>query len=708
MKQLLQHLDSGVSEVADVPTPMAGAGVLLIRTSRSLISAGTERMLVEFSQAGLLSKARQQPDKVRQVLDKVRTDGLATTLEAVRSKLEQPLELGYCNVGKVAQVGEGVEGFSPGDRIVSNGKHAEYVSVTPNLCARIPDNVSDEDATFTVLAAIGLQGVRLLNPTIGECVVVTGLGLIGLLTVQILKAHGCRVLGMDYDSERLELARSYGADVVDLARGEDPRAAAARFSRGRGVDGVLIAASTKSSEPVSQAADFCRKRGRIVLIGVTGLELSRADFYEKELTFQVSCSYGPGRYDPSYEEKGNDYPVGFVRWTEQRNFEAILDLMAAGQIDVSALREVSFPIENAAEAYAALGSKKPPLGIILEYGDAEAANENVAAASVALGEASSGDAKACVGIIGTGNYGGRILLPAFRKAGAKLGTVASARGVSGVHYGKKHGFENATCDTESIFNDDEINAVVIATRHNSHAQLVLRGMETGKNVFVEKPLCLTNEELVLIQAAARKNAGSILMVGFNRRFSPLVVQAKELLDTASGPKCLIMTVNAGDIPKDHWTQDPEVGGGRIVGEGCHFIDLLRHLAGAEVVDFNVASVGGSSAAAVTSDKASISLRFADGSLGAIHYLANGHKAFPKERLEVFCDGKILQIDNFRRLRSWGWSGNSGTRLWRQDKGQDACVAAFVDAVRDGGPSPIPLNEILEVSKISIDAQAALS
>src|ERR1700719_1450906 len=368
MKQILQDLREGITQLAEVPAPRAGSGQLLIHTTASLVSAGTERMLLEFGKANWVDKVRQQPDKVRMVLDKVRADGLAVTLEAVRSKLDRPLAPGYCNVGRVAEFGLGVEGFAVGDRVVSNGKHAELVCVPKNLCARIPDSVSDESAAFAVLAAIGLQGIRLAKPTLGECVAVTGLGLIGLLTVQMLRAQGCRVLGLDLDPGRLILARQFGAElVVNSGKGADVLAAAQTFSRGRGVDAVIVTASTKSNEPVNQAAKMCRTRGRIVLVGVTGLELSRADFYEKELSFQVSCSYGPGRYDPAYEEGGQDYPVGFVRWTEQRNFEAALDLMASGQLDVAPLITHRFPLERASDAYALLTSGEPSLGILLEY-----------------------------------------------------------------------------------------------------------------------------------------------------------------------------------------------------------------------------------------------------------------------------------------------------------------------------------------------------
>ena len=709
MKQILQNLKSGATEVATVPVPLASDGGLLIQTAKSLVSAGTERMLVDFGKANLLQKALQQPDKVRMVLDKVRTDGVVPTLDAVTSKLDQPLPLGYCNVGIVRDVGSKATGFSEGDRVISNGHHAEYVSVKQNLCALVPETVSDDCAAFTVLGAIGLQGVRLANPTIGECVVVTGLGLVGLLTVQLLRAQGCRVLGIDFDPARLALAEKFGAETVDLSANQDPLAIAADFSRGRGVDAVLITASTKSNEPVSQAASMCRKRGRIVLVGVAGLELSRADFFEKELTFQVSCSYGPGRYDSNYEDKGQDYPVGFVRWTEQRNFEAILDLMAAGRLDVEPLISHRFPLQRAVEAYDLLSSGEPSMGILLDYSEQPPTPEiasNQRTVELTTNELGTSDVR--IGAIGAGNYAGRVLIPAFRAAGAKLSTVVSGTGVSGVHYGKKFGFEHAATDAKVVFDDSAVSAVVIATRHNSHADFVIKGLQSGKHVFVEKPLCLTLDELDRVADAKALHPGLKLMVGFNRRFSTLVAKMRDLLKSVAGPKSVVMTVNAGEIPVEHWTQDLSVGGGRIVGEACHFIDLIRYIVDAPIVSHTVVSVEKADGDMVTSDKASITLGFADGSFGVVHYLANGHKAFPKERLEVFCDGKILQLDNFRRLNGWGWKGFSGMRLWRQDKGQDRCVAAFVNAVSANTDSPIPLDEILEVSRVSIDAQRSLS
>lgn len=700
MKQILQSLKTGITEVAEVPAPSVKRGQLLIQTSHTLVSAGTERMLVEFGKAGWIEKARQQPDKVRMVLDKIKTDGLQPTIEAVFNKLDQPLPLGYCNVGRVAKVGAGETAFSEGERVISNGKHAEVVSVPFNLCAKVPDSVSDEEAAFTVLGAIALQGIRLVQPTLGETVVVTGLGLIGLVTVQLLRAHGCRVLGLDFEKEKLALARQFGAEVVDLAAGQDPVKTAELYSRGRGVDAVIVTAATKSSEPMHQAALMCRKRGRIVLVGVTGLELSRDDFFKKELTFQVSASYGPGRYDPNYEEKGQDYPVGFVRWTEQRNFEAVLDMMADGRLDVKPLISHRFAIGEAEKAYDLVGGAGPSLGILLAYPGLEI---TPAAKTVSLriagATASAANAnKVKVSFVGSGNYATAVLIPAFKEAGAHLRSVASSAGVSGVHAGRKYGFDETTTDTNRIFIDEATNAVVITTQHDSHARFVLQAMRGGKHVFVEKPLCLTIPELAEIESAYKDTGERLMvMVGFNRRFAPQVQKVRQLLNGVTGPKAFIMTVNAGAIPADHWTQDPEAGGGRIIGEACHFIDLQRFLAGVPLTSWQ--RVGMDSP---TQDTVSLQLGFADGSIGTVHYFANGSKAFPKERLEVFAAGRVLQLDNYRKLTGFGWPGFTKMNLWRQDKGQKNCAKAFVNAIEGRAPIPIPFDEVVEVSRVSIE------
>lgn len=709
MKQLLQDLRTGRVDLAEVPRPLVRPGHLLIATEKSLVSTGTERMLVEFGKAGWIDKARQQPDKVRQVLQKVRADGLLPTIEAVRAKLDQPLSLGYCNCGRVLEVGKGVEGFAPGDRVVSNGPHAEVVCVPVNLCAKVPDGVSDDEAAFTVLSAVALQGIRLAGPTLGETFAVVGLGLIGLVTVQLLRANGCRVIGVDISPSREETARLCGASVFVDSAAEDPVAAAMAATGGRGVDGVLITAATQSSEPVSQAARMCRKRGRIVLVGVSGLDLSRADFFEKELSFQVSCSYGPGRYDPEYEEKGRDYPVGFVRWTERRNFEAVLELLAAGRLDVRPLIGRSVPLDRAPAVYKDLFGEGSGLGILIGYPGVTVPGPAAGAAAVSsaiLPAAPAG--KAALGVAGAGNFATAVLLPAFQRAGARLVTVASAKGVSAAHAARKFGFATATADFDAVLSDPAINAVVIATRHDTHARMAAAALRAGKHVFVEKPLALDEaqlDEVIRAYEAAREKAPLHLMVGFNRRFAPHVVKTKSLLAGTAEPKVFLMTVNAGSIPASHWTQDPQVGGGRIIGEGCHFVDLLRFLAGGAVTGVQAQSVGGWPSDGIRDDKAVITLAFADGSIGSIHYLANGNRSFPKERLEVFCGGRILVLDNFRRLTAYGWKGFRGERLWRQDKGHSAETAAFVSAVERGGPPPIPFDEIVEVTRVTFEIAA---
>lgn len=707
MKQILQDLKNGDTILADVPCPQAGGGSLLIRTLSSVVSLGTEKMLIDFGKAGWLAKAKQQPDKVRQVLAKIRTDGLAATYKAVQAKLDTSIPLGYANCGFVLDAPAG-SGFETGDLVVSNGHHAEVVSVPLNLCAKAPEGVKPEAAAFTVIGSIALQGVRLIQPTLGETIVVTGLGLIGQLAVQILRASGCRVIGVDFDERKCELARKAGAEVINLSTGSDPVAVARQFTHGRGVDGVLVTASTRSSEPMHQAANMCRQRGRIVLVGVTGLELSRADFYEKELSFQVSCSYGPGRYDPNYEGKGMDYPIGFVRWTEQRNFEAFLNLLAEGKVDVEPLISHRFDFDQALEGYEQVSDGKA-MGIVLNYSAGQKALEESRngkpepfAANVQLTTPGGSRSKVVIGVIGAGGFTGQVLLPGLKETGARLKTIVSSKGVSGTQLGQKFGFENSSTDVDSVFNDDEINTVLVTTRHDSHARYVLRGLRAGKRVYVEKPLCLNEADLDAISQAMNERENPFLMVGFNRRFAPHIVKMKSLLGGVREPKAMTMTVNAGAIPADHWTQDLESGGGRIVGEGCHFIDLLRFLAGAPIVSVNSA-VAGPQGESNLKDTVTISLTFADGSIGAIHYFANGNKKVAKERLEVFCGGRVLQLNNFRSLVGQGWSGVSKMKLWAQDKGHHAEMKALVEAAQNGAGSPVPFDQIAEVTKASFVA-----
>ncbi len=704
MKQILQNLKSGEIRLDDVPAPQVQPGTLLIQTTCSLISAGTERMVTDFGKANYLQKALQKPDKVRQVLQKVKTDGVMAAVEAVEAKLDQPMALGYSNVGRVIAVGEGVEGFDIGDRVVSNGRHAEVVCVPVHLCAKIPDGVRDEDASFTVISAIALQGIRLVNPTLGEYVCVMGLGLIGLIAVQILKASGAQVIGFDFNAGRVEQARKFGVEAYDLSTGLDPVEKAIGFTGGQGIDGVLITAATKSNDVISQSANMCRQRGRVVLTGVVGLNIDRNDFYEKELTFQVSCSYGPGRYDPLYEEGGQDYPLGFVRWTEQRNFQAVLNLMKDKSLDATSLLSKRVTLLRASEAYDAL--KDPGnIGILVDY-PVEADVQVLTKPVITLAPLPlKAEGRAVIGLIGAGSFTMAQVLPALELTGARLKWVASAQGVSASHAQRKFGIENATTDYRNMLADPETNAIVITTRHNSHARFVKEALLAGKHVFVEKPLCLNEEELSEIkdvyEEACRKSGRQlILMVGFNRRFSPLTALLKEQLSSRVGDASFIYTVNAGRIPADHWTQDRDVGGGRIVGEACHFIDYLSYLAGSEVVDVTAAGTG-----VATHDTASILLKFADGCVGQVNYFANGHKLFAKERIEAFFDGDICRIDNFRKLEVFG--EGRGKRLWRQDKGHKAEFSSFVRAVAEGLSPPIPFSSIVNVMEAVFKADRQL-
>ena len=701
MKQVLQNVRSGEMRVADVPCPKVTANTVLIQTRASVISAGTERMLVEFSKASLLQKARQKPEQVKLVLDMVRSDGLLPTLEAVFRKLDEPLPLGYCNAGVVLETGSAVRGLAPGDRVISNGPHADIVCVPSNLCAKIPDGVSDEQAAFTVLGGIALQGIRLAQPTLGEAFVVSGLGLVGLLTVQLLKAHGCRVMATDINPKRLELVEALGVETVDLSAGADPVAAAHSWTGGNGVDGVIIAAAAKTDAIVHQAAASCRKRGRIILVGVVGLNLRRSDFYEKELSFQVSCSYGPGRYDEAYEQAGRDYPLGFVRWTEQRNFEAVLGAIQAGQVTVDPFITDRVPIADAVSAYEKLGGAGDSLGIVLQYPE-----QADLGTRVALPPASAAAAgKAVVGVIGAGNFANAILMPALAKTAATTKYVADINGAAAEHLASTHGVANAVSDHRLVLEDPDVDAIIVVLQHHLHAQMVCEALEAGKHVFVEKPLCITEEELEKIVSARQSAIGNrqsaILSVGFNRRFSPHTEKIREVLSGRGEPLCMNMTVNPGILAASHWTQDPERGGGRIVGEGCHFIDLLAHIAGSPVATVSSARVG--DGVEVRDDKISIVLSFADGSVGTVNYFSNGAKQYPKERLEVFSQGRVLVLDNFRSLRGYGCGGFRRFKTARQDKGHREEFRRFVEAVEKGGASPTPFDQVVNVTRAAFAA-----
>jgi predicted dehydrogenase/threonine dehydrogenase-like Zn-dependent dehydrogenase len=736
MKQVLQDLNHGHTLLALVPTPATSPGALTIATRRSLVSLGTERMLTSFGRANWLQKARQEPERALQVLHKVKTDGLLPTLDAVRAKLTRPIPMGYCNAGVVIEVGPGCVGFNVGDRVLSNGPHAEVVSVPVNLCARIPDEVSDDDAPFAVIGAIALQGIRLIEPTLGERVLVTGLGLVGLLAVQLLQAHGARVLGADVNPERCRAAEALGAKTVVLAAEGALEQAVAEFTAGAGIDAALLAASTDSSEPVNQAARVCRKRGRIVQVGATGLQLERPDFYAKEVSLQVSCSYGPGRYDADYEQRGHDYPMGYVRWTEQRNFQAVLEQMALGHVRVRDQIAHRYAIDDAARAYDIV-AKGGSGAVMLEYtAPVESfghASRRVNTRSASVGQHVSDAApdpsvratpRVVLGLLGAGNYAIRTLLPALNSAAQQLGSardnglvrrlnplsapasetslvrraVVSRLGVSARLAADKFGFEIASTDEHDVLQDTSVNTVMIASRDHLHARQALAALQQGKHVFVEKPLCLTLEECDSLEAELANHPGVLLSVGFNRRFAPLVVRMRQLLALCPGPKTFVYLVNAGALNADHWTLDPTQSAGRIVGEACHFVDLIRHLAGHAIVSANCRVLG--AGAQRQSDVATLELTLADGSMGSVHYFANGHKAFPKERLTVFSGGRVLELDNFRKLETHGFS-QVNSRALRQDKGHAAQLAAWLDCIATGGPSPIPPREFFEVSRVCI-------
>jgi len=692
---MLQHLRTGEMEIAELPCPRIDSGQVLIQTRASLISAGTERMLVEFSKANIISKARQQPEKVKQVLDKIKTDGLTPTLEAVFRKLDEPLPLGYCNAGIVLEAGRGVHDIQPGDRVIGNGPHAEIVCVPRNLCAKIPDSVTNEQAAFTVLASVALQSLRLASPALGEKFMVFGMGLIGLLTVQLLKASGCEVLGVDFNSERLKLAETFGAKTVDLSKGADPIASAKGWTGDNGIDAAIITASAKNDEIVHQAAESCRKRGRIVLVGIVGLNLRRSDFYEKELTFQVSCSYGPGRYDEEYEQKGCDYPLGYVRWTEGRNFEAVLGAMASGSLNVKSLITHRYKLDNAPEAYDKIQNDPSALGIVLEYDEDVDRNSYVAVTQ----QSSKSNSAATVGVIGAGNFAVSTILPYLKTTGARLKYVAGkTKPIAVRHAAKKFNIENAITDYRKILDDKDVDTIFIVTGHHVHARMVIEGLEAGKHVFVEKPLAITEQQLSEITDTITIHPDKHLMVGFNRRFSPHTFKIKELLSDRCGPLCMNMTINAGEIPADHWIQDPKRGGGRIIGEVCHFIDLLSYIAGNPVHAVSAMMVG--DGPAIREDKMSTVLRFADGSVGTVNYFANGSRSYPKEILEVFSDGRILKMENFRVTRGYGFAGFRKFKTLRQDKGHKNEIAAFINHITTGGKPLIPFDQLENITRAS--------
>jgi predicted dehydrogenase len=697
MRQLIQSYRTGEMRLEEVPPPAVRPGGVLVRTVRSLVSAGTEKMIVDLARKSLLAKARARPDLVRKVLDSARRQGVWNTLRKVQSKLDTPIPLGYSSAGVVVEVGEGVHEVRVGDRVACAGagyaNHADYNYVPRNLLARLPAGVSMEAGAFATVAAIALQGVRQAQPTLGERVAVLGLGLIGQLTVQQLRANGCRVLGFDPDAARARLAEELGAHQAVASGLEE---AALRFSDGEGMDAVIIAASSPSSAPIAQAGEISRLRGRVVVVGLVGMEVDRSLYYRKELDLRLSMSYGPGRYDPDFEERGFDYPIAYVRWTEQRNLSAVLELMADGALRVDRLVTHRFGIERALEAYELIaGGGEPYLGVLLEYG-AEDATDDARAPSLPLRREPKAKERLGIGVIGAGAFAQGVLLPALQATGeVDPIAIATASGATARRIGERHGFRVATASADEVLAHPDVDAVFVLTRHDLHAPLVVRALEAGKHVFVEKPLALSRDELAAVAKAHEGSRGGVL-VGFNRRFSPLVEALAAHFAQRSSPLVMLYRVNAGFLPREHWVHDPVEGGGRILGEVCHFVDLLHHLAGAPPVRVSAECIA-SAGRFRGDDNAIATLRFADGSIGTIAYTAAGDERMPKERLEVFGDGGVALLEDFRTLDLSRAGRRRRERSPRQDKGFAEEMRRFLAAIRTGGPMPIPFEALLASS-----------
>lgn len=708
MKQILQNLKTGNIEVADVPSPIAQPGRVLVRTATSLISSGTERMTVEMGHKTLLGKARERPDLVKQVIQKARSEGVLNTVNAVRNRLESLNSLGYSAAGTVIKVGNQVAEFRPGDRVACAGAefaaHAEVLSVPKNLCVRLPDDMSFEAGAFGTLGAIALQGVRLAEVTLGESVVVIGLGLIGQLTVQLLKANGCRVYGIDLDTKRIDLARQLGADA-GCAPGVDAQRTVLNWTRGRGADAVLITAATSSNQPVELAGEISRLKGRVVAVGLVGLEVPRKLYYQRELTLKISMSYGPGRYDPEYEERGHDYPFAYVRWTEGRNVEAFLDLISEGRVNTDPLITHRFPISEGERAYQLITGEieGSHLGVLLQYDTEREINRRI---TLKHGQPGTVSSTVRIGLIGAGKYARSMLLPHFKAAGVDFRSISSASGISAREIGSKYGFHSCVSDSQDVINDDTANLIVVATRHDTHAGFARQALKGGRHVFVEKPLALNDEELDAVLDAAAKSQGQ-LMVGFNRRFSPLAVQAKEFFKEHTVPISISYRVNAGRIPRSHWIQDPREGGGRIIGEVCHFIDLMQFMTGSFVTRVYAEAITSQHSEVLNEDSVFITLRFADGSNGSIAYLAEGDRTLPKERVEIFGAGKVFLLDDFRSAITYQNGRRRTTKLRNQDKGQANEVRAVCEVVLKGGPAPIALADLAATSRATFGIRESL-
>ena len=698
MKQLFQNMKNGETRIKDLPIPVPGKGSALVQTAYSLVSAGTERSLVEFSEKSLAGKAVSRPDLVKQVLSKAKREGIFSSVQAAFNRLDQPMFPGYSSAGTITALGEGMQGFKIGDRVACGGGnhavHAEYEVVPRNLLVKLPDSVSFEEAAFATLGSVAIHGLRLAAPQLNDTVLVIGLGLLGLMEIQIAKAAGCRVMGMDISKPRIKLARDFG---VEAWTRNDIKDRMPIFTKGRGFDHVLICAGSKDNDSIELAGELCRDRGQVIAIGAVGLEIPRKIYYEKELRVMVSRSYGPGRYDANYEEKGQDYPIGYVRWTEGRNMESFVDLVADGKLDVKPLITHRIPIERGEEAYSLITGKRNEafLGVLLEYPQKEEApvNRAVPVAKIQL-KPEAGGVKPNIGVLGAGNYANATFLPVLKESKERcvLKSIASGNGANARHSAEKFGFEKVETDGGAILSDPEISCAVLLTPHSLHAAQSILALENGKHVYCEKPAAIDPLSLAKVRRCAEEHPDRLYMAGYNRRFAPLAAGLKSFFADSAEPLAMHYTVNAGFIPNTHWTQDPNTGGGRILGEGCHFIDFLIWLCGSLPVKVNAFCLP--DCGKYTEDNVSIQLAFENGSVGTISYLANGDKSCPKERVEVFSGGRIGILSDFRALDTWKDGDHKQERsALRQDKGHTGSWNAFLTAVTAGGQVPIAYDEI---------------
>ncbi len=686
MKQIIQSLKDGNTKLIDVPTPSLKPGHVLIHTTQTLVSLGTEKMLVKFGKSTLIEKIKKRPDQVKKAFQRMKSDGIISTINLVKEKLDQEFPLGYCNVGRVIE--SAVDGIVTGDRVASNGNHSEIVLVPENLIVKIPDNVSDDEASFTVIGSIGLQGIRLIKPEFGENIVVIGLGLVGLITVQLLKSNGINVIGVDIDKRKCELAKSYGAITINSSK-KDPVKSIKSIIGEDGVDGVLITASADTNAIISQAAQMSRKRGRIVLVGVVGLNIDRNDFYEKELSFQVSCSYGPGRYDSEYEVKGIDYPLPYVRWTEKRNFETVIGALEKKSLIVDDLITEKIPIEDYDKVYHSLGDDGS-IASIFTY------SQNIGYDDVIIcNNKQLGIDEGNIGIIGSGNFTKTTILPILKKLKANIKYISSSGGISSTQLASKYGIQHSTTNFKKVLRDDKVDSVIIATRHDNHHELILESLKAKKQIFVEKPLCIYENQLDQIIRQYKKSKDSSIMIGFNRRFSSHSKAIKDSIGDNSGPINIIYTMNAGHIPKNHWVHDKDIGGGRIIGEACHAIDLCNFFTESKIKSICVNSLG--EIENNKNDNVSILLRYNNGSNAIVNYFSNGSNKYSKERFEIFANDRTWICDNYSKTIAYDVP-RFKTLKTKVDKGHLQQFKLYMKKLKNGGDPLISFDDIINVTK----------